>query len=269
MSRSLLLIALAAGLSACATSNRRVPEPAAAAGSALSSSEKESIGRKIWANECAGTVEGLTSWNEGENFASLGIGHTIWFPAGVSERFEETFPLMMQFMRARGVAVPAWTLPPADCPWPDRAAFLRDFDSPRLTELRGLLASTIAVQTDYLISRQQAALPKMLSACPATDRRRVYGNFQALSATSRGLFALIDYVNFKGEGTKPEERYNGQGWGLLQVLQEMQGSPRGPAAVAEFARAADRCLTRRVQNSPPSRGEARWLPGWRNRLARY
>ena len=243
--------------------------PAAAAGPALSSAEKEAIGRKIWANECAGSVEGLTSWNEGENFASLGIGHTLWFPAGVNERFEETFPHLIRFLRARGVAVPAWTVPPADCPWPNRSAFLRDFHSPRLTELRHLLATTIAAQTDYLIARQQAALPKMLAVCPAGDRKRVYANFQALSATPRGLFALIDYVNFKGEGTKAEERYNGQGWGLLQVLQEMQGTPRGPEAVREFARAADRCLTRRVQNSPPARGEARWLPGWRNRLTRY
>jgi hypothetical protein len=28
-------------------------------------------------------------------------------------------------------------------------------------------------------------------------------------------------------------------------------------------------LTRRVELSPPARGEKRWLPGWRNRLATY
>ena len=26
-----------------------------------------------------GTISGLTSWNVGENFASLGIGHFIWY----------------------------------------------------------------------------------------------------------------------------------------------------------------------------------------------
>jgi hypothetical protein len=37
----------------------------------------------------------------------------------------------------------------------------------------------------------------------------------------------------------------------------------------EFARAADSVLTRRVKNSPPARNEAKWLPGWRNRLDTY
>ena len=32
----------------------------------------ERIGKRIWQNECGGTVEGLTSWSTGEDFASLG-----------------------------------------------------------------------------------------------------------------------------------------------------------------------------------------------------
>ncbi|PWU11360.1 MAG: hypothetical protein C5B47_00975, partial [Verrucomicrobia bacterium] len=36
------------------------------------------IGAQVWKNECAGTTSGLTSWNRGEDFASLGIGHFIW-----------------------------------------------------------------------------------------------------------------------------------------------------------------------------------------------
>jgi hypothetical protein len=35
------------------------------------------------------------------------------------------------------------------------------------------------------------------------------------------------------------------------------------------AKAADTALTRRVKNSPPARNEAKWLPGWRNRLSTY
>ena len=45
-------------------------------------------------------------------------------------------------------------------------------------------------------------------------------------------------------------------------------SPGQPAAV-EFAEAAKRVLQRRVDNSPPGRGEARWLAGWRNRCDSY
>ena len=48
----------------------------------LGDAQLERIGKRIWSNECNGTVDGLTSWNTGENFASLGIGHFIWYPAG-------------------------------------------------------------------------------------------------------------------------------------------------------------------------------------------
>jgi hypothetical protein len=75
----------------------------------------------------------------------------------------------------------------------------------------------------------------------------------------------VDYVNFKGEGTLETERYKGEGWGLLQVLETMGEGP----ALQEFSRAADKVLTRRVQNSPPERGEQRWLAGWRSRVRSY
>ncbi|MBI2362984.1 MAG: hypothetical protein HYV15_06350 [Elusimicrobia bacterium] len=79
----------------------------------------------------------------------------------------------------------------------------------------------------------------------------------------------MDYVNFKGEGISPSERYQGEGWGLLQVLSGMADSPSGAPAVAEFSAAARRVLERRVQLSPPARGESRWLPGWRKRTLTY
>ena len=60
-------------------------------------SETRRIGKKIWQNECDGTLAGLTSWNTGENFASLGIGHFIWYPKGVRGPFEESFPAFVDF----------------------------------------------------------------------------------------------------------------------------------------------------------------------------
>src|SRR5687767_5521069 len=49
----------------------------------LSDSELDRIGRRVWQNECGGRRDGLTSWNVGEDFASLGIGHFIWYPKGM------------------------------------------------------------------------------------------------------------------------------------------------------------------------------------------
>ena len=93
--------------------------------------------------------------------------------------------------------------------------------------------------------------------------------YYAVASVPNGMYALIDYVNFKGEGTNPAEQYRGIGWGLRQVLEEMRPVSPGQPAAVEFAEAAKRVLQRRVDNSPPGRGEARWLAGWRNRCDSY
>jgi hypothetical protein len=233
--------------------------------SALSDAELESIGRRVWQNECAGSRDGLTSWNAGENFGSFGIGHFIWYPRGVDGPFDESFPKLMKFFETNGRNVPEWMR--GDCPWATRAAFQADFRSARMNELRDLLAATIRLQSRFLAQRMREALPKMLDAAPAAQRANIRAQFDRLAATGAGTFALIDYVNFKGEGTKATERYKGEGWGLLQVLAGMSGS--GGGATKEFAASAARVLTRRVENSPPDRNEARWLPGWKNRVRAY
>ena len=230
----------------------------------LSDAQALEIGKRIWKNECAGTVSGLTSWNKGEEFPSLGIAHFIWYPEGKRGPFEESFPGLARFLAANGSKVPAWALGP--CPWNTRSAFMAEIDGPRLTELRKLLSNTVAAQARYAAIRLENALPKMLAAAPSSERATIQANFRRVAAEPLGFYALMDYVNFKGEGVNPSERYGGAGWGLLQVLQTM--SPSGPALPA-FAAAADKVLTRRVKNSPPDRNEAKWLPGWRNRLQTY
>jgi hypothetical protein len=232
---------------------------------ALTDKELDSIGRRVWQNECGGTREGLTSWNTGENFASLGIGHFIWYPKGVRGPFEESFPQLVSFFSAQGVKTPAWL--DGDCPWSSRAEFQAAAQSARMKELRDLLASTIRLQSRFLAQRMQRALPQMLEAAPAAQRENVRRQFERLAATGAGTYALIDYVNFKGEGIKESERYHGEGWGLLQVLAGMRGS--GAGAAKAFGESAAVVLARRVKNSPPERGEARWLPGWKNRVSGY
>lgn len=239
------------------------PPLALAQSISLSDPQAQEIGRRIWKNECAGTVDGLTSWNKGEDFASLGIGHFIWYPAGKRGPFEESFPKLVDYLSKNGVSVPAWMRGP--CPWKTRAEFQADFQSARMRELRNLLEKTVPLQARFAALRLEAALPKMLAAAPKSQREKIRQQFYRVAAEPLGMYALIDYVNFKGEGTSPSERYKGQGWGLLQVLENMGNGP----ALQEFAKAADMVLTRRVQNSPPERNEAKWLPGWRNRLRTY
>ena len=103
---------------------------------------------------------------------------------------------------------------------------------------------------------------------PSGQRSKIKANYDRLVATPRGLFAVVDYVNFKGEGTKDTERYLGEGWGLMQVLASM-GESEGASPAALFARSAEEVLTRRVHNAPPERHEERWLNGWKNRVRAY
>jgi len=230
------------------------------------------IARLIYQNECAARTACLTSWNKGEEFASLGIGHFIWYPAGTREAdkpFRESFPQLLSFLRNHDVMLPGWLAAADGCPWQDRDSFLNDHDAPRMQTLRSLLEKTMPLQAAFISRRLDAALPEMLNAALEPLRVHIEQQYRRVAASPMGPYALTDYVNFKGEGVSEGERYHGQGWGLMQVLGAMQGEDTGLAAIEEFARAADGQLTRRVANSPPVRDEARWLDGWRKRLATY
>jgi hypothetical protein len=258
------LLALLVAVSAAATQ---------APGSAISLTPEQAhaIGLKIWQNEAGGKVQFLTHWNVGEDFGSFGIGHFIWYPAGKPGPFTESFPGALDEIAASGAALPAWLQGHAPCPWATRDEFYKDFDGPRLTELRALLARTVDAQALYTAHRLEAALPKILAAADSGERPSLQRRFDAVAAAPNGVYALVDYVNFKGEGVNPTERYNDQGWGLLQVLELMTDAAPGQPAVDAFERGADAALTRRVANAPAARQtlEQGWLPGWRKRLTTY
>jgi hypothetical protein len=260
-------IILAALLTACAPGNPPTGGNTPPA-SNLTSPHKAAIGKKIWQNESGGTVDGLTAWNVGEEFPSLGIGHFIWYPAGFNGRFKESWPEFIAFAQRNGANPPAIARR-GDAPWNSRAEFLREFRSAEMSGLRTWLASTVTLQTDFIIARSNAALPKMLAAAPASERAKIQANYRKVSASPQGTYALIDYVNFKGDGTNASEKYKGQGWGMLQVLGGMNDVPAGPAAATEFGASAKRALSRRIANSPPERGESRWREGWHNRCDTY
>ena len=224
------------------------------------------IGHKVWQNECDGTVSGLTSWNSGEEFASLGIGHFIWYREGRRGPFEESFPKFLAFAKQRGADLPAGLSPGDPCPWKTRAEFVAAASTERMKALRQFLAKTISLQAESLVLRLVEATPQIAQSAPVAERGRVEKNFRRLQASAQGCYALIDYVNFKGEGLLPSERYAGRGWGLLQVLESMSDRGAAPSAFADSAAAV---LRERVRNAPPERHEARWLAGWLNRVATY
>src|SRR6266436_8654780 len=202
----------------------------------LSHADVQRIGKKIWQNECNGTISGLTSWNQGEDFASLGIGHFIWYPKGRRGPFEESFPKVVSFISKRGAKLPTLLLRGVDqpCPWNSRAEFFRAQHTVEMNQLRQFLVDTIDLQAEFLIARLEGALPKMLAEAAPADRANVQQEFERVARTPQGCYALVDYVNFKGEGVLHTERYQGQGWGLLQVLETMHGTS-ATTAVDEFS----------------------------------
>jgi hypothetical protein len=80
---------------------------------------------------------------------------------------------------------------------------------------------------------------------------------------------MVDCVNFKGQGFSADACYEGVGWGLAQVLIEMTVPDDPEKALDEFISGAERVLERRVRHSPRSDIEAKWLPGWKNRILGY
>lgn len=236
----------------------------------LTANQLDWVGQQIYQNECASRPACLVHWNEGEAFPSLGIGHFIWYPAGVEEPFVESFPGLIESYRQAGTPMPEWlaNLEPFHAPWPNREAFIAEADSLKIAELRMLLETTQGQQAAHIFERAQRAMADVINAAPTAEQPRLKQHLEALSQTPGGVYALIDYVNFKGEGLAPTERYHGEGWGLLQVLQAMDDQGQQPALV-QFREAADQVLTRRAELAENPIERERWLPGWRNRLRTY
>jgi len=237
----------------------------------ISKSELNAIGEKIFKNEAAGKKENLVYWNEGENFPSLGIGHFIWYKQGEPGIFEESFPQLVEFLKSKNVKLPKIMAENKYSPWKSREELInlqtKKIPDSDIEELTNFLYDNKDLQVMFIFKRLEASLEKMMAV--SSNKENVRKQFYRVASSQNGLYPLIDYVNFKGEGINPNERYNGQGWGLLQVLENMKGTETGKAALTEFTNSAKFVLQRRVNNSDPSKNEKKWLQGWLNRCNTY
>ncbi len=233
----------------------------------LSDMDASAIGQKIWMNECNQTIEGLLSWNQGEEFPSLGIGHFIWYPIGKKGIFAETFPDLVQFLKDHNAPLPYWLTPKTTCPWHTRAEFEKEKRSFKMRDLHKFLTRTISLQALYMAQRFETIQTRLYKELTASDEEHVKTQIERISKHPNGAYVLLDYLNFKGDGTNIQERYQDRGWGLLQVLLKMPGNTENP--IDEFVSSAKKLLSDRVELAPPQRNESRWLKGWHNRLDTY
>lgn len=232
----------------------------------LTETQTKALGLLIWNNEGLGQVKNLTVWNRNENFPSLGIGHFIWYPSQEKGPYVEQFPELLSYFINNGVVVPEWLLVvDKSAPWKNREAFYIAFNEPQLIELRELMTNTVSLQTRFIIKRLEKGIPDILASSSKSQQQKMKKSLAALTATPEGLFTLLDYINFKGEGISEKERYQGEGWGLKQVLLAMPAQTDN--ILISFALSADEMLTRRVKNAP--RNEINWLKGWRVRVHKY
>lgn len=239
----------------------------------LSDAQYYWIASRIFENETGGQTKNLTFWGAGEDFPSMGIGHFIWFPEGVDAPFDETFPTMLAYVSERSrecTPLPEWLQEQAltNAPWSDKTSFDAQQDSEQMTSLRQWLASTASQQAQFIVEsfRQRWNALELESGSKA----ELTNLLQQLLSTSEGLYAVIDYYNFKGLGSNPRERYAGEGWGLVQVLSDILAAPNSDDSLpGRFGKAAAGRLALRVVNAPPERNEARWLEGWQRRVAAY
>lgn len=233
----------------------------------LSEKELMKIADQIYLNETGGKKQELVAWNSGENFPSLGIGHFIWSKSSNVGVFGESLPGLVDFYREKGIKLPKILAENRYAPWSSRSEMLskRDNGDRDIQELIEFFDNTREIQILYIYNRLQTSLNKMLNA--SSNKENLKYQFQRVANSPNGLYALIDYVNFKGEGLSTSKSYNNQGWGLRQVLENMHGRGEGKEALVEFSNSAKEILANRVRNAP--RNENQWLLGWYNRADTY
>ncbi len=236
---------------------------------ALSQEMTKKIGEQIWQNEASGREDLLVFWNEKESFPSLGIGHNIWFPEGHEIKYTQGFPLLCNYLKAHDVALPEWLKETLSigAPWKNREDFYHDHS--HREELRQLLVDTVDLQTEFMIDRLHQRLSDISKALPDEDRERVEQNINLMLSSALGTYALVDYLNFKGDGINPKEESNGERWGLLQVLIDMPKNLTKDTVTKAFAITAAKKLVMLIEHSSPSYHRIHFLAGWMKRLSTY
>ena len=93
---------------------------------------------------------------------SLGIGHFIWYPAGIDKKFTELFPRLLRFFVSRGITLPDWLTPETPAPWSDIDHFKAALNTDEYRQLLVLMKSTFDVQVEFMAQRFSETIPEIL-----------------------------------------------------------------------------------------------------------
>ncbi len=245
----------------------------------LTQADYQWIGQRIYQNECAGKPKYLTYWGKGETFPSFGIGHFIWHPklaeSGADQMFTETFPAMVQFV-SKTQRPPNWledlsTQAEFVAPWSSKKAFDQAWSNNELQQLRNWLLATQSQQAQFIVLAFQNRWLSETQSHTLDQQAIIQQRLNKMMSFKKGLFAVIDYFNFKGIGLNQKEQYQEESWGLASVLRAMDISEESSQNeyLEQFVMAAKKRLRLRVKLAPAERNEVRWLKGWEVRLEQY
>ncbi len=260
----------------------------------LSEKEKKDFVRKSTFWEWEEKAEHVTQWNDGESFPSVGIGHYIWYPEYENPKdippYEESFPDLIRDLVElcyQGQKMPddfvkllkflnyqPKTGKINKAPWKTRDDFYKNYNDDNLILLRAFLnrPEVQICQVDFQIKRLNKTLGK-ITAKENNTHAALSAYLHKLAASPGGTAALVDYINFKGDGLDPKEAVLNPStkevvrWGLLQVLQNV--SPKDLESnqpLAVFKESATRTLANRVRVQPEV---AKWMPNWADRIDKY
>ncbi|MCB9072282.1 MAG: hypothetical protein H6623_01575 [Bdellovibrionaceae bacterium] len=216
----------------------------------LSSQNLREVAATLLFNETSCNEKYIMHWNPKEDFPSLGLPHAIWFPRGVSYKYEEVFPDMWRFLYKRalssGKSIPHFMQGKEN---PGLAWTRYEYENPDRETLADIMAmknflkdpQVLEWQAEFVAERTSGELYKMLAAAsmevPST-RDVVYKNLKELLSTDLGKMAVIDYVNFKGVGLKPISLPGASrqvNWGLRAVLENMEPLKKEYSKDAQYA----------------------------------
>ncbi len=230
----------------------------------------------------------VAQWNDGEDWLSLGVGHYIWYPKEGEKKYTESFPDLIKFACSNGYT---GSLPKeigytggnpvlGVCPWNSK----KEFEDPKTKnsdELKNIQNFLLGqdMQKQQALFQYNRLLDFMDKWKPANKVEEHAKEFAGrLMQDPKGLLQMIDYVNFKGEGTAPGEYYkNNKGevdrWGLKQVLETAVNEGQG----LTFIEAAKSTLNRKINTDPkicekhtnPEECKKDLKAGWEKRINDY
>lgn len=220
-------------------------------------SELPKVTANLLNNETSCKPGFMMEWDDkaGENFPSIGLPHVVWFPQNAKKVVDESFPRFWNYITKNyhGITrVPQMNVSGA-APWNSKAQFdsdpvVKDINrfllDPDVLKLEGEFAVQRGLDSVYTVMAANSLDPQA-----KMSQKDLCTNFKNLIASPQGLMAVVDYVNWKGEGVHYSEKTDRQNvrWGLKQVLEKI-----GPVAAGDkkahlkFAEAAEAVLKDRA-----------------------